>query len=178
MAMSRIVFECLKCGNCCRHLFDEDEKFGVMGLTLFSKETKLFPSKFISSQFGVGLNEGGTGPKHVVLYQLNVDTCPHLSENNECGIHQKRPLACRSWPTSFKSFDSNKSLRCRFMEEKGAKEREQLVFSPFLYAPKEWEAYGKFKEVRRKLLQKKYPLFITKVLWIFDLKTKKWVRIR
>jgi len=173
--MSRIVFECLKCGNCCRHLLEEDEKFGVMGPTLFSKETKLFPSKFISPQLGVGLNKRGTGPKHVVLYQLNVDTCPHLSESSECGIHQKRPLVCRSWPTTFRSFDSVKSLRCRFMQEKGSKEREQLAFLPFLYAPEEVEAYGKFSEARRELLQK-YPYFITKVLWVFDLKTKKWVR--
>ncbi len=173
--MSRIVFECLKCGNCCRHLLGEDEKFGVGGLTLFSKETKLFPSKFISPQIGVGLNRRGTGPKYVVLYQLNVDVCPHLSENNECRIRQKRPLMCRSFPTSFRSFDSIKSFSCRFMEEKGARERMQLAFSPFLYAPEELEAYGKFKEARRKLLQK-YPYFTTKVLWVFDLKTKKWVR--
>jgi Fe-S-cluster containining protein len=173
--MSRIVFECLKCGNCCRHLFEEGEKFGVVGPTLFSKETKLFPSKFISPQLGVGLNKRGTGPKHVVLYQLNVDTCPHLSESNECRIHQKRPLVCRSWPTTFRSFDSVKSLRCRFMQEKGSKEREQLAFLPFLYASEELEAYRKFSEARRELLQK-YPYFITKVLWVFDLKTKKWVR--
>jgi Fe-S-cluster containining protein len=175
MAMSRIVFECLKCGNCCRHLFEEGEKFGVIGPTLFSKETKLFPSKFISPQLGVGLNKRGTGPKHVVLYQLNVDACPHLSENNECGIHQERPMVCRSFPTSFKPFESIKSFSCRFMEEKGAKEREQLILLPFLYAPEELEAYKKFKEARRKLLQE-YPYFITKVLWVFDLKTKKWVR--
>jgi len=61
------------------------------------------------------------------------------------------------------------------MQEKGSKEREQLAFLPFLYAPEELEAYGKFSEARRELLQK-YPYFITKVLWVFDLKTKKWVR--
>jgi hypothetical protein len=61
------------------------------------------------------------------------------------------------------------------MQEKGPKEREQLVFPPFLYAPEEIEAYKKFKEARRKLFQE-YPYFVTRVLWVFDLETKKWVR--
>jgi len=63
------------------------------------------------------------------------------------------------------------------MQEKGSKEREQLAFLPFLYAPEELEAYKKFREARRKLLQK-YPFSTAKVLWVFDLKTKKWVRSR
>ena len=94
--MRKIIFECLQCGHCCRTLFKREGRI-TSGLTFFSNEEKeLFPKNLVSPATGLGW--GTSGPKHIIHYQLNSNTCPHLDENNLCKIYDNRPLVCQSFP--------------------------------------------------------------------------------
>ncbi len=86
-------FVCKRCGLCCRNLLET--KGGVQrGLPLTEKEATLFPSEFVSPKLAVGVAE----PKIIVLYQLNVNVCPYINNQNTCKKYENRPLMCQSFP--------------------------------------------------------------------------------
>lgn len=68
-----------------------------LGLSLKLEEFKLFPPEIVSPQFGVGTRTS-LKPRHILSYQLNVNVCPHLTEDNNCRIYNNRPLSCRAFP--------------------------------------------------------------------------------
>lgn len=86
----KIVDGCERCGRCCSHLRDGDDK---SGLTLFPEEIHLFPEKLIKPHMARGEKE----PLKIFSYQHTENVCVHL-ENNLCNIYEKRPLMCRSFP--------------------------------------------------------------------------------
>ena len=97
------IFQCKKCGTCCRNLFDDIE--GIrMGLVLTAKEVSLFPSEMISPSSALGTEKR----KKIITYQLNANTCPHIDNKNNCLIYEKRPLRCKSYPYE----DGNFSIKC------------------------------------------------------------------
>jgi len=83
------MFECLRCGSCCRDLIIK-ELGCSMGLFLMPHETSLFPSEIVSPMWRLG--------SEIKNYQLNVNVCPHLTEDNQCKIYSKRPVICRAFP--------------------------------------------------------------------------------
>ena len=163
--MSAIIFECKKCGTCCRNLV-EDVNGIINGLFLTSKETRLFPSKLISPKIALGVDK----PKKTVAYQLNVNVCPHINERNKCRIYDKRPLACKSFPFEIGLGIRTVSVKCPQIGSKMKEgEYREVEFSEI-----EYEASQK---ISRYLLNR-YQKYSKKGTnsWKFDLKTRKWVR--
>ncbi|MFH1327995.1 MAG: YkgJ family cysteine cluster protein [Candidatus Bathyarchaeota archaeon] len=174
--MEKIVFKCLRCGHCCQNLLtDVNDELKGLGLTL--EETKLFPEKFVSPSYGIGYG-GKDGPKHILLYQLTVKQCPHLSEGNLCKIHEERPLACRAFPLeSVGPFGTivEKPTYCRFLEDyirKHGPLNTQFMTPENFIAPEEWAASSKILEQMQEMLighNRDMDFF-----WSFSLKTNKW----
>jgi Fe-S-cluster containining protein len=102
--LSLEAFTCLKCGNCCKDLFDTrgGEK---RGLTLTIEESYLFSDKLITPLAAFGFE----APSVIFLYQLSTKDCPHTNKENQCGIYQKRPLVCQAFPLSQGRF----STKCK-----------------------------------------------------------------
>lgn len=151
----------------------------LQGLSLFQHETKLFPKELVLPSQGIGLNKDGTSPKHIIQYQLNVETCPHLSSTNKCRIYEKRPLMCRSFP--LKSSDewgltATIRVNCRSFKEIQEQIDEPLNFlftESNFQAPREWKALQK----RMELIDQMWTehLLDTRFFWAFDLRSKQWV---
>ena len=175
--MAKIVFKCLRCGRCCKNLFKEE--LGVVsGLTFFfEKEKNLFPKRFVSPATGFGW--GVSGPKYVIRYQLNTNTCPHLSKDNFCNIYDKRPIICQAFPlSSLGSLGTTvvDPKDCSFLE-KIEKEvgslTKMLPMTPKKFrGPKEWQAIAKINAAHEKPFTG-HPID-AKVVWKFDLKNKEW----
>lgn len=165
--MSVIIFECKKCGTCCRNLV-EDSNGITNGLFLTSKEIRLFPSKLISPQTAIGVNK----PKRIVSYQLNVNVCPYINERNECKIYNKRPLSCRAFPFEIVGFAPTASVKCSVI---GSQMREGEL-RPVEFSPVELEAGQKIN----RYIMNRYRKYAKKKtnLWKFDLKTGKWIKHR
>jgi len=176
--MSKIVFKCLQCGHCCRTLLKQEGKI-ISGLTFFSDEEKeLFPKNLVSPATGLGW--GTTGPKHIIRYQLNSNTCPHLGKNNLCKIYDSRPLVCQSFPLiSMGHFGTTvaQASDCSFVEnieEKVGSLNNILPINDSKFiGPKAWKAINKINYSQETSIMD--HLFDSKVLWKFDLKRKKWI---
>jgi Fe-S-cluster containining protein len=171
--MEKIIFNCLKCGFCCRNLLKEVSG-KTYGLALFPEEIQLFPKKLTSPLCGLGdLLE----PKYIVNYQLNVAECPHILTDNLCKIHEKRPLSCCSFPLISLGFHGTTvadAESCTFIEkvEKKAGPLELILTPEKFQAKEEWEAIEKSNERLVEIFTHYLPE--NHVLWFFDLKTKKW----
>ena len=101
--MSEAVFNCRKCGTCCRNLLEYIN--GVKaGLLLTVKEIDLFPSEMISPKMAIGI----AGPEQMICYQLSVDNCPYINEKSECRTYDKRPLMCRAFPYVLEGMPRNR----------------------------------------------------------------------
>jgi Fe-S-cluster containining protein len=158
--MSEAVFNCRKCGTCCRNLLEYIN--GVKaGLLLTVKEIDLFPSEMISPKMAIGI----AGPEKIISYQLSVDTCPHINEKSECRIYGKRPLMCRAFPYVLEG-----------MSRKCPEIGNQMIASVDLWAiDAEIEAS---KKINRHVLNRTDKLFRKgkkQKIWEFDLGEKKWV---
>ncbi len=110
---------------------------------------------------GIGQNE----PEVVVLYQLTVNCCPFVNDNNECRIYTKRPLMCQSFPIVAGAI----SNRCRVFSYRkpGATYNE-----PYSMA-KQVEASGKLEKYTQNRIKKHHGKFVK--IWEYDLATKKWI---
>lgn len=90
------AWACTRCGGCCKRLLFTSPEGRTIGLWLMPSETGLFPPEAVFPLAGHG------SPVEVTAYQLGVDRCPHYRESpsgfGECGIHDRRPTACRAFP--------------------------------------------------------------------------------
>ena len=99
MPGNEMVFECRRCGTCCRDLVQEDK--GVLrGLTLLPGEEELFPKASVRPAVGIGRRPYERGFT-IIAHQLVEETCPHLGEA-KCRIHDRRPASCRQFPFSLR----------------------------------------------------------------------------
>jgi Fe-S-cluster containining protein len=157
------IFECKKCGYCCKTLLQY--KKGVLrGLALLTEEEKkLFDGKDISPALGFG-NEGS--PIQIASYQLNLAKCPQIDENNRCKIYDKRPLVCRAFPITSNIGRNAAALECPQVGKYSESELLQLVFLD-MYE----EAINKMNGCVESLFRKYGK---EKRLMRFDLKTRKW----
>lgn len=157
--MSLIIFECLKCGTCCKNLLEELDGI-VGGLLLTADETKHFPYEMISPKMAIGVEK----PEKVIRYQLNVNDCPHIDEANNCRIYENRPLVCRAFPYDEEGF----ALKCKVFSH--VKEGE---FYTTEYSAAEIDASSKLSRYFRNQ-EEKYRKKGSKK-WEYDLRTKKWL---
>jgi len=174
--MTKVVFECLQCGDCCRDLLRETASV-LQGLSLSLDEKKLFPKELVLPQMGIGYGvKDWSEPKYTILYQLEVGICPFISDKNKCQIYKTRPLSCRAFPlVSLGPYGTVTAENCRFIkniEQKlGIKLCETVTPKDFC-APDEWQARTKIDERIKQSFIDHLP--DAKVLWMFNLKTKEW----
>jgi len=174
--MSKIIFKCLQCGDCCRGLLREALPI-LQGLSLSFEETKLFSKELITPQMGIGYGRNLSEPKQVISYQLKVSECPFISNQNKCRIYETRPLTCRAFPlVSLGPFGTTTAENCRFIKNVEQKLRislNQTVTPKKFRAPNEWQARMKIDErIRKSFIN--HPSD-AKVLWEFNLETKEWI---
>lgn len=161
--MSELTFKCIKCGFCCRSLF-EYTSGALLGLALLSEEeTKMFNKRHIAPHFGIGDEK----PTHIISHQLALAVCPQINENNECKIYNMRPLVCRSFPLTTRLSRRIADLKC---PQTGRYCREGEI-CPVEFSEIEEEALQRIEEY----LWSCFRRYGTK-LWRFDLATKKWVQ--
>jgi Fe-S-cluster containining protein len=154
-------FECLKCGECCRTILRSDEGGFKRGLLLTEKEIHLFPKEAVSPKLAIGLTE----PKTVVLYQLNVNPCPHLSSRNECQRYSERPLMCRSFPIIAGAV----SNRCKVFRYR----KVGVSYNEPYTMVEQLEASDKINKYIENCIKKHYKKGLR--LWEYDLAAEKWV---
>jgi Fe-S-cluster containining protein len=144
----------------------------TVGLSLHPREIGLFPSDLVFPYIGIGLIGH---PKRIVEYQLGINVCPHL-EGNKCRIYLNRPLACQSYPFEIEDVEPLRVYleeNCRWIKESirtqklTRAQREGIIFSERILAPKELEASYKLYKYATKFRK-------SKNLWIFDLKKRMW----
>jgi Fe-S-cluster containining protein len=154
-------FECSRCASCCRSLLESNDDKILRGLVLTRSEITLFPASVVLPKLGIGEKTS----EHTVLYQLAVESCPHLSSQNECQIYADRPLICRSFPI----LTGRISSRCRVFSYRkpGGIYAEQFNMKDQLIASEKLEKYtsNQIKKHCRKGSN----------LWEFDLCSKKWI---
>jgi len=161
--MGIVVFECQKCGYCCQHLIEKINGI-INGLFLTNKETKLFPRELISPQKAIGVER----PKRIISYQLNIDTCPHINERNECKIYDKRPLACRAFPYEIVGHKPTVSVKCPVIGNQMAEGEKRVVDLAAVEIQASWKINSYLQNRYRRYLKRKAHL------WEYDLKTRKW----
>jgi Fe-S-cluster containining protein len=153
-------FECLRCGTCCRNILENTG--GVRrGLPLTEKEASLFPQEIISPKLAIGLTE----PEIVVLYQLNVNKCPHINEENQCQKYECRPLMCRSFPI----VAGDISNRCKVFSYR----RVGVSYCEPYSMARQLEASDKFNGYILKSLREHFKKGVK--IWELDLSTGKWI---
>ena len=159
------VFECLKCGKCCKNLLRET-KTGLHGLNLLPSERNLFSQKMISPYMGVGRKK----PEQIILFQLTEIVCPHLLDNNQCEIYDKRPLACRAFPIVSVEDRPLITTECSSINESG-----EIT----IIAPEETRAKEQLSQYIKGIMEEKARLYAPAHIhaWEYDLSTKKWVQI-
>jgi Fe-S-cluster containining protein len=161
-----VVFECLRCGRCCTDLLAED-KGALRGLTLLPGEKGHFPEPLVSPAIGLGRRPHERGFR-VIAYQLTVNTCPHLGEN-ECDIYADRPASCRQYPFSLaRGTDGTElmglDLNCpSLLMHLGKKPRARFKFEVRPYAER-------LRKVELEAVSRPNRA------WFFDLDSKKWIR--
>ncbi len=154
-------FECLRCGECCRKILNRDEDGFIRGLLLTEKEVQIFPKEAVAPKLAVGLTE----PKTVILYQLNMNPCPHLSSRNQCQQYSERPLMCRSFPIVAGAI----SNQCKVFSYRKV---GVLYNEPYTMA-EQLEANDKINKYIENGIKKYYRKGLR--LWEYDLAAKKWV---
>ena len=165
----KIKFKCLKCGKCCRYLHVKVEGTGTVGLFLLPNERKLFLSYQIRPLYGAGL-KGKSRPRPEVIYayQIVQNRCPHLTEQNLCAIYEKRPIACRAFPLQSFPLGLMMDRRCTWVKQR---------FQEGESTPREKLDLGDMPKYHDRLTKcikkyvKEYPF-----IWLWDLKTRKWVK--
>ena len=126
---SRIQFECIKCGACCREeallvtVTGRDIVRISMGLGLESSEViRAFDFYLLSSSDSPeGLRDTPVvnteqGPAHVALKKMENGDCIFLKDNL-CMIHTIRPMVCMSFPFVFWDGGDEKTWGLSAMKE-------------------------------------------------------------
>lgn len=164
-------FECIKCGNCCRHLI-ADMGGLKLGLFLFPEETELFPSVVPKvPMWGFGLKgRSRPRPARIGVYQYPYEICWHINKDNLCNIYGKHPLICRAHPLSIhffgKPLSASLSAACSLAQEFSNKRMKLSEGFPEHILKANVELSNRFAQAAGD----------DDVAWIYDLKTRKWHR--
>jgi Fe-S-cluster containining protein len=115
----------------------------------------------VSPKLAVGIVK----PDEIISYQLNVDTCPHLDEKNECKIYYGRPLICKAFPY----ISGRMSRKCPQIGNQMIIETDLWAIDAEIEASKKLDRY--ILNRTEKLAQKRR----NQKVWEFDLAEKKWI---
>jgi Fe-S-cluster containining protein len=158
--MPDLEFHCLRCGTCCRNLFND--KAGLKkGVTLTKSEKNLFPEKMVSPHMAVGMEK----PDTIILYQLNVNDCPFIDQSNKCLIYPNRPLMCQAFPIVNFTY----SGKCKFFNFSKFSAKITIDWGE----GNQVEAFGKLDRYIINHFKRNFKKGIG--VWSFDLATNKWV---
>jgi Fe-S-cluster containining protein len=162
-------FQCLRCGDCCSHLLNEVENFGVTnGLLLLPIEKGLFPNHMVKPQWGLG-SSARDEPEHTATYQLTENVCPFYEKESGCTVRDKRPLICRAFPILLLSWERRTigvSGNCSWV-----KEHFGGLIPSNLDAASELSAVGTLASI---LSMETQIASSPRNYWNYDLKTSKW----
>jgi len=169
-----IHFECQRCGKCCTGLVI-DKNGSLEGLAILPHERELFPKNFIEPHLGMGYSENRI--ERIMQYQVNVDVCPHLGEENECTIYATRPLTCRRFPLVYSNYDRTRladtesckaiaELEAEFGLLDGLFSRDTFICDDCWNAHFKFDYYIRSSEIDMSIMGYR-P-------YSFDLKTRKW----
>lgn len=127
-------FECKMCGNCCRNmrgrLGKKISKTGILQNQLYN----IFPSslktigifewevsilKKYATKLSIPLKiepdiilwDQNSRVSIVILWNLDHDDCPFLSEDDKCRIYNERPLVCQAYPLFIRGYVSSQDSR-------------------------------------------------------------------
>jgi Fe-S-cluster containining protein len=150
-----LIFECRRCGTCCRDLVQEDK--GVLrGLTLLPGEEKVFPEASVMPAVGLGSRPHERGFT-IIASQLSQETCPQLGAT-DCLIYSARPASCRQFPFSLREgpdgrqqmgldlgcpslaelLEGRSSLRIRFEERPSAERLFEVSMRAMEHPKRAW----------------------------------------
>ena len=124
--------------------------------------------------WGVGIKgRSRPRPSDVGVFQLNVNVCPQLTSNNDCKIYSKRPLVCQAHPLSLVMdqavpISASVDISCHFAMQipGGSKVKLSDYFSDEIL--KANAVCCSYLESIKKQSD----------VWLFDLETNKWKRVR
>jgi Fe-S-cluster containining protein len=157
-----------------------NENNGVLkGPTLTNDEAKLFPRDIVSSSFGRGKNASNIYA--IIRYQINVNICPFLMQNNECKIYKKRPIVCRRFPLMSSEIMITRIAYgngCIFIDkiEKELGYELDYLFKPDTFIAKEsWEALR--TEIRLWELNVFDAESECMDIFTYNLKAKQWEKV-
>jgi|GEM_PF-3298989 len=194
--MEKIIFKCLRCGRCCKNLIRHKQSPSIEicrecgkihsdriiettnGLSLLPEEINRFQKEHVSPEFGVGSSKDAESlPSKIISYQLNLNTCPQFSVINGCRIYHRRPLICKGYPLLHQKSSPLGIVHpdeCMFLErlvKRNGPIDNLLPMTPKKFkAPKEWQAIF---EMDRKVARSNSNILDR--IYVFDLKTKKWI---
>ena len=161
--MSVGLFNCDRCGHCCRNLLQPQDDGTLLGLALLTAQEKaLFKDVDVVPYTAVGKDS----PREILMYQVKNNVCPHINRNNECLIYSKRPLACRAYPIVNTIGKKIVDLECPQVSKYTPDELRQVGFPDEL-----GEAMTIINKLIKKSLRKEHG---NHTLWRFDVATKKW----
>ena len=171
---SKILFECFQCGRCCRDIL-KHAMGSLKGPYLSREEAELFPPNSVSPSIGRGHDVD-----HITVtrYQINQADCPHLIEDNQCQIYDKRPLVCRRFPLMWSSGNVTNIAHgddCKFI----SRMESQLGYNLYYYFRKHsfvckscWAAHD--KELALIKLHGFDAAMLEMNLYSFDLWHREW----
>lgn len=168
------MFECLKCGACCRKLLHNMGQWTV-GLFLLPTEMKLFPEDHLAPMWGIGLKgRSRPRPESLAVIQLDTQPCPHINPDNKCGIYLKRPQICRAHPLSVTITEgmiisASTSTECKATEKIP---RDQKVTLSNYFTEEILHANAVISSYLDVMFKQSAGM-----LWLFDLESKKWKRV-
>jgi len=168
--MKRLEFKCRRCGHCCRNLVKTTPTGRTLGLFLLPHETHLFPKDDVYPMYGYGLKgRARPRPAQIYVYQYGRNVCCHITEENLCKLHPKKPLICRTFPLMYypELKEAVLSRDCLFMHD-NIEENERVEK---LIAPNEMAAVPELEHYLDR--GSRHPPY-----WTWDLEQKKWVPLR
>jgi Fe-S-cluster containining protein len=158
----------MNCGSCCKDLVVTIDRI-ASGLYLLPNELALFSDDIVFPCIGLDNSANLFNPEFIALYQMTANNCLYLTEGNKCGIYDKRPLVCRSFPLTLPQSKEISvpliSKKCRFMSKYS---RRGKVAKVDFSGPEEERAFGEISRYFKEVLGK--------YRWIrfFDFRTKLW----
>ena len=119
---------------------------------------------------------GKSKPTVIRVAQLNTQDCPHIRKDNLCAIYEKRPIICRAHPLTIE-VDPKTSIpvaasvdnRCNGAKgiPVGQVKLSEYFSNEILQANAELTGY----------LAEMFRRARGKAVWLFDLKTEKWIEV-
>ncbi len=100
-----VLFECIRCGSCCRDTGKRRRKIVLTSADLDSitKTTHLPLNEFSRASH--------TAPKPFRrIMRENYGACIFLGDNSKCGIYDSRPMICRCYPFSVEWDETNSTF--------------------------------------------------------------------